>query len=104
MTLMQSSFRLGKRSGKRNRQWRGSRAGTPTLADIDGGVFEPVVRPARQARSERLFWTSMPNAAGKPLDLAFCCFPPASPAFASGTGKQKRPRRASNRGKSVGAA
>ena len=26
--------------------------------------------------------------------FAFCCFPPASPAFVLGSGKQKRPRRA----------
>ena len=37
---------------------------------------------------------SMPKAALSPLRRAFCCFPPASPAFGSGAGKQKRPRRA----------
>ena len=31
----------------------------------------------------------MPKAAESPLLLAFCCFPPASPAFAPGAGKQK---------------
>ena len=36
----------------------------------------------------------MPKAAPSTLLYAFCCFPPASPAFAPGAGKQKRPRRA----------
>jgi hypothetical protein len=31
----------------------------------------------------------MPKAAESPLLYAFCCFPPASPAFLSGTEKQK---------------
>ncbi len=37
---------------------------------------------------------SMPKATLHPLRRAFCCFPPASPAFGSGAGKQKTPRRA----------
>ena len=35
----------------------------------------------------------MPNVAESLLLPAFRCFPPASPAFASGPGKQKRPRK-----------
>ena len=35
------------------------------------------------------------EAAEIALNYAFCCFPPASPAFRSGAGKQKTPRRAS---------
>ena len=31
----------------------------------------------------------MPKVAQSPLLCAFCCFPPASPAFAPGSGKQK---------------
>jgi hypothetical protein len=89
MTLMQSSFRLEKRSGKRNRQWLGSRGSTRPLTDIDRGACEPVVRPARQARSERFCWASMPNAAGEPLDLASCCFPHASPVSYIEAGKRK---------------
>jgi hypothetical protein len=77
MTLMQSSIRLE----MRNRQWRGSRGTTCPLTDIDRGVCEPAVRPASQARGERFCWTSMPNAADKPLELASCCFPHASPGF-----------------------
>jgi hypothetical protein len=46
--------------------------------------------------------TPMPATAGSPLLFAFRCFPPASPAFAWGAGKQKRPRRAAlNRLKSL---
>jgi len=36
----------------------------------------------------------MPKVAESLLLPAFCCFPPASPAFAPGSGKQKRPRMA----------
>jgi hypothetical protein len=85
VTLMQSSFRLG----KRNRQWHGSRRSTHPLTDIDRGACEAVGRPASQARSERFCWTSLPNAAGKPLDLASCCFPHASPVSYIEAGKQK---------------
>jgi hypothetical protein len=97
MTLMQSSFMLGKRSGKRHRRRLGSRGSTRPLTDIDRGECEPVVRPASQARSKRFCWTSMPNAAGKPLDLASCCFPHASPVSYIEAGKQKTaPRDRSN--------
>ena len=85
MTLMQSSIGLG----KRNRQWRGSRGNARPLTDIDRGACEAVVRPVSQARSKRFCWTSVPNAAGKPLELASCCFPHASPISYIEAGKRK---------------
>ena len=86
---------LGKPPGKQNRPCLGLRgsAEVPKASPLDR-VRRLALRPVMQATSGGLGEPPMPKAAQSPLLYAFCCFPPASPAFAPGAGKQKRPRRA----------
>ncbi len=79
----------GKRPGKQSR----SRFGVPgstvePKASLRSGAWLPL-RLVVQAENSDLRTLLMPKAAGGPLLFAFCCFPPASPAFAAGSGKQK---------------
>ena len=58
--------------------------------------------PVAQAANRGFGMRSMPATAGSALLFAFCCFPPASPAFAWGAGKQKTAPKDRNSGKSPG--
>ncbi len=91
MTLAPSLRKLGKRPGKQIRDAAAIWASTPAWCDdrASGGLvlsFGAVRLGTFEARY-------MPKVALRPLRHAFCCFPPASPAFRSGAGTQKRPRR-----------
>ena len=86
----------GKQPGKQKALYdagRGSTMGFPICAlkhaqERRGGT--------PQRSEKRLFDMVLPSEAAEiALNYAFCCFPPASPAFRSGAGKQKTPRRAS---------
>ena len=76
--------------GKQNRPRLGVRgnamASKPSLC---GGARRNPLPPVAQAENRGFGMPSMPATAGSPLLFAFCCFPPASPAFAWGAGKQK---------------
>ena len=80
----------GKRAGKQNGPRLGVResamASKPSLC---GGARRNPLPPVAQAENRGFGMPSMPATAGSPLLFAFCCFPPASPAFAWGAGKQK---------------
>ncbi len=84
-----------KRPGKHNRPYFGLRGSTeaPKASPLDGARLL-ALRPVMQATNGGLGELPMPKAAQSPLLYAFYCFPPASPAFGPGPGKQKRPRRA----------
>jgi hypothetical protein len=56
---------------------------------LRGGARRNPLPPVAQAANRGFGMPSMPATAGSPLLFAFCCFPPASPAFARGAGKQK---------------
>ena len=56
---------------------------------LRGGAQRNPLPPVAQAANRGFGMPSMPATAGSPLLFAFCCFPPASPAFAWGAGKQK---------------
>ena len=84
----------GKRPGKQNHPEFGVRGSTVTPSvglSLDAQQF-PSQRPAR-TENWTLLAAHMPKVAESLLLPAFCCFPPASPAFAPRSGKQKRPRR-----------
>jgi hypothetical protein len=91
MTLVSTSrWELGKRPGKQNGTCfcvRGSMV--PSKGALRGRVRWTPLRPVAQAGNRGSGTLPMPKAAESPLPYAFCCFPPASPAFLSGTGKQK---------------
>ncbi|MGH6836546.1 MAG: hypothetical protein ACREC9_13635 [Methylocella sp.] len=53
------------------------------------GARRVSLRLAAHGQNQGFATAPMPNAADTPLLYAFCCFPPASPAFAAGAGKQK---------------
>ena len=81
---------LGKRPGKQNRSRFGVRGGTvEPKANLHAGAWRLPLRLVVQAENIGLGTLLMPKAAESPLLFAFCCFPPASPAFGSGSGKQK---------------
>jgi hypothetical protein len=80
----------GKRAGKQN----GPRLGVLGSAmaskhSLRGGAQRNPLPPVAQAVNRGFGMPSMPTTAGSPLLFAFCCFPPASPAFAWAAGKQK---------------
>ena len=85
----------GKRPGKQNRPRLGLRGCTevPKASHLDG-VRRLALRPVMQAASGWLQELPVPKVTRSPLLYAFCCFPPASPAFTPEAGKQKAPRRA----------
>src|ERR1700688_4322382 len=81
---------LGKRPGKQNRSRFGVRGSTAEpKASLHGGARRLPLRHVAQAKNSGLGTLLIPKAAESPLLSAFCCFPPASPAFAPGSGKQK---------------
>lgn len=80
----------GNRSGKQNRPRFGIRGSTvEPKASLHGGARWLPLQLVVQAENSDFGTLSMPKAAESPLLFAFCCFPPASPAFAPGSGKQK---------------
>ena len=81
---------LGKRPGKQSRSRFGVRASTvEPKARVHFVPRRLPLRLVMQAESRGLWTLPVPKAAESPLLFAFCCFPHASPAFASGSGKQK---------------
>ena len=81
---------LGKQPGKQNRSLfcvRGNTVGPE--ASFHGGAHRLLLRLVVQAENSGLEKLPMPNAAESPLLCVFRCFPPASPAFVLGSGKQK---------------
>ena len=84
----------GKRPGKQNRPYFGLRGSTvtPSASPRSGARLSPS-QPTVRAEHRALWTACLPKLAESLLLPAFCCFPPASPAFAPGAGKQKRPRR-----------
>jgi hypothetical protein len=81
---------LGKRPGKQNRSrfcLRGNTVGRK--ASLHRGAWWLPLRRVVQADNSGVGTLLMPKAAESPPLFAFCCFPPASPAFAPGSGKQK---------------
>ena len=80
----------GKRLGKQNRPYFGLRGSpvTPSANLRSGTRPFSSQRPAR-AENHDLGTAYMPKVAECLLLPDFCCFPPASPALAPGTGKQK---------------
>ena len=80
----------GKRPGKQYRCRFGVRGSTvEPKASLHGGARRLPLRLVVQAENSGLGTLLMPKAAESPLLFAFCCFPPASPAFAPWSGKQK---------------
>ena len=81
---------LGKRPAKQNHPRFGLRGSTgPAKARALDRARRLASRPVVQAENGGLGDLVMPKAAQSQLLYAFCCFPPASPALAPGTGKQK---------------
>ena len=76
--------------GKQNGPCFGVRGSTiaPSLAFAVWAPHPPLP-PVAQAENGGFGMPPMPATAGSPLLFVFCCFPPASPAFACGAGKQK---------------
>jgi hypothetical protein len=84
-----------RRRGKQNRPCFGLRGSTVAPSARLGPGVRPLPSQAPARAENRALGTAyMPKVAESLLLPAFCCFPPASPAFAPGSGKQKRPRRA----------
>jgi len=80
----------GKRARKQNHPRFGLRGSTgASKARALDRARRLTSRPVVQAENGGLGDLAMPKAAQSPLLYAFCCFPPASPALAPGTGKQK---------------
>jgi hypothetical protein len=80
----------GKRPGKQNHPCFGLRRSTgASKARALERARRLASRPVVQAGNGGLGDLAMPKAAQSPLLYAFCCFPPASPALAPGTGKQE---------------
>ena len=85
-----SQSALGKRPGKQNRSRFGVRGSTAEpKANLRGGARRLSLRLVVQEENSGLVTPLMPKAAESPRLFDFCCFPHASPAFASGSGKQK---------------
>src|SRR5579872_6784969 len=81
---------VGKRPGKQNRSHFGVRGSTvEPKSGLHGGARRLPLPPLVRAENSLLGILTMPVAAESLLICAFCCFPPASPAFAVGSGKQK---------------
>ena len=84
------SIAYASRSSLGKQKWSrfGVRGSTvESKASLHGGLRLPL-RLVVPTESSGL-GTRMPKAAEGPLRFAFCCFPHASPAFASASGKQK---------------
>jgi hypothetical protein len=80
----------GKRPGKQYRCRFGVRGSTvEPKASLHGGARRLPLRLVVQAENSGLGTLLMPKAAESLLLSAFYCFPPASPVFPSGSGKQK---------------
>jgi hypothetical protein len=61
---------------------------TVSTANLHGAVWRLRLRQVLQAELRGLGTPLMGKAAGSPLRFAFCCFPPASPAYMPEAGKQ----------------
>ena len=96
MTFESTSRRApGKRPGKQKTARFGLQGSAPSPKErYRAGVGQIALWPDVRAESDGFGTLPMPKAAENFPFCAFCCFPPASPTFAAGTGKQKRPRRA----------
>ena len=80
----------GKRPGKQNTPRFGIWGSTvKPKTSLHGGARRLPLQFVVQAENSGLGTLPMPKAAESPLLFAFCCFPPASPAFSLGSGKQK---------------
>jgi hypothetical protein len=76
--------------GKQREPGFGVRGSTAApKASLHSGARQLPLRPVEQAETRRLGPPPMPKAAEGPQFCAFCCFPPASPAFTPGPGKYK---------------
>jgi len=76
--------------GKQNGPCFGVRGSTiASKSSLRGVAPPPPLPPVAQAENRGFGMPPMPATAGSPLLFAFCCFPPASPAFTCGAGKQK---------------
>jgi hypothetical protein len=65
---------------------------------LRGGARRNPLPPVERAENRGFGMPFTPATADSPLLFAFCCFPPASPAFAWEAGKQKTvPKDRSNR-------
>jgi hypothetical protein len=60
---------------------------------LRGGARRNPLPPVERAENRGFGMPFMPATADSPLLFAFCCFPPASPAFAWRRGSKKRSRR-----------
>jgi hypothetical protein len=80
----------GQRPGKQNRPYFGL-WGSPVTPSVNLRTGTRPFSSQRPARAENrdLGTAYMPKVAEWPLLPAFCCFPPASPVFVLGSGKQK---------------
>ena len=80
----------GKRAGKQNGPRLGVRGSAmASKPSLRGGARRNPFPPVAQAENRGFGMPSVPATAGSPLLFAFCCFPPASPTFTPGAGKQK---------------
>jgi len=88
--MMSFAFTSPSALGKQNGPCFGVRGSTiASKSSLRGVVPPPPLPPIAQAENRGIGTLSMPATADSPLLFAFCCFPPASPAFAWGAGKQK---------------
>jgi hypothetical protein len=89
----------GKRAGKQNGPRLGVRGSAmASKPSLRGGARRNPLPPVAQAENRGFGALSMPTTVDSPLLFAFCCFPPASPTFTPGAGKQKTaPKDRSNR-------
>lgn len=79
-----------KHSRKQRRACSGVRGSTaPTRVALGSGARRPLLRPVARTENRGFGTLPMSEVAESPLLCAFCCFPPASPAFVPGSGKQK---------------
>ena len=81
----------GKRPGKQNRPYFGLWGSPVTPSEYLRTGTRPFSsqRPASGGKPGFGGPAHMPKVAAMPATSAFCCFPPASPVFALGSGKQK---------------
>ena len=93
MSFASAHRQPGKRSGKQNGPYFGVRGSPVTQSEPSRRGAAAPLRPVALAENRGFGTPPMPKAAESLPLFAFCCFPPASPAFAWGAGKQKRPRR-----------
>jgi hypothetical protein len=89
-----SSFAPGKRRGKRNRCSPRSGGSAHDLSQMHGGSCGLIARSVDRPRCGAFWSISMPEAAGKPLGFACCCFPLLPRLRRQKRGSKKRPREA----------